>query len=961
MKGKLFNNTNFVSIAPDNDNAFDSRIDVTGARNPNLVNNNGIDIQSHNTGTTSTTPIITNDEVGATFRFTTGGDVYYPSLLVFSTELYLPKLCYDYSIKQDGRYLDVDRSLYPIAHLDSKISSSDLDITVYIKNMEADIAAEGIAIRSDVNKTIFDHTGNIYTSNINGSALINRGTPTTTTPLCEYDKDGNNLTTNNGCTDGHNIRKGNGTLDDGDYIYTKFSLSPNNISGLSGVDEPLGLSLKYYIMADGSKIEYPDYALGGENVPLCEPTVGYTPEWGQFNVVQSGQSGAPMNNIYTQVSRNSFDTAVVFDSSVGTGDNEAPSSDINTTVLVEIIDIGSFGDINASCAKPDANVSQAIFVPINFNSSNYQTNITTQTNDYYNFAVQNAAFRIWYFSDDNGTLIQGWTANTSNSNKTVNSISGLYNNNIHTECIVACSTSTSSTCFSCIKQNYAKPLCSRDNFSVRPESYDVRLYDVNQALPTYDIDTNPTNTKNTTKSDISSILNYDPISSAATVPMNLAAGYDYRFDITATGNDGIVHVPGYTRSFEGGLDYNASFNWNPQTVGLDCNDTTSRNLSFFISNGEMKNEERSQNQVGEYLLNITDTLWTAVDWQSMSHHDTSTTGGFTTGNDCIIDDSTTTSTLIPYKHGCTITTNHGSDGGGRFYQDHNVTFHPYRFLMTGITPSVGLNHQPLTANVTPSYIYMANMFQNNYNDQNMSFHLNGNIQAVGFDDGALNNYTGGCYAKNLDLNVTESNTTLLSSDGTNIGYHANFHNLDVNNTIIVADNIDINTSSFSGLTTSANYFTNELFGSMNTILNLNYERNASMPVNPKAITYIQYDVNCTVLADCTFYADLKADARSEGNLTIDGNAGVNGRVVYYYGRTNAPRQRFVSPKGTASDPAVDFIYYEVSCSGIGCDKTLLQGGMDSNSTDDSRWYINANHSIGFGTAGDVTKKTRYRG
>ena len=947
MKGKLFNNSNFVSIAPNSDNAFDSRIDVTGVRNPNLVNNNGIDIQVHDTGTTSTTPIITNDEVGATFRFTTGGDVYYPSLLVFVTELYLPKLCYDYSIKQDGRYLDVDRTLYPVAHLDSRISSSDLDITVYIKNMEADIAAEGIAIRSDVNETVFDQTGNIYTSNTNGSALINRGAPTTTNPLCDYNKDGNNLTTNNGCTDGHNFRKGNGILGDGDYIYTKFSLLPSNISGFTGVDEPLGLSIKYYIMADGNKVEYPDYALGSDNVPLCEPTASYTPQWGQFNVVQSGQSGAPMNNIYTQVSRNIFNTAVVFDSSVGTGNNEAPTSNINTTVLVEIIDISSFGDINASCANPDASLSELIFVPINFDSTNYQIDITAQANDYYNFAVKNAAFRIWYFNDANGTLIQGWTAATSNSNKTLASIANLYDSNVHTQCLTECSTSTSTTCFSCIKTNYAQPLCSRDNFSVRPESYDVRIYDINQSLPAYDLDSDPGNIKNTTKNDISTILNYNPLSSAATTRMNLATGYDYRFDITATGHDGVVKVPGYTRSFEPESDHNVTLTWDPQLVVTNCDDNISRDLSFYIANGIVANEEKLQDQVGEYSLNIIDKTWTAVDWKDTTHHDTSATGGFLAGDDCILNSSTTISEISPLKHGCTITTDHGSDGSGRFYQNHDIEFHPYKFVMSSIMPSVGINNQVLSINATPSFVYMANMFQNNYQDQNMSFHLNGTIQAVSYDNANLSNYVGGCYAKAIDLIVTKSNTTLTDIDGNSILYQANFHNLDENGTIITAHTIDINetspTSSIA-VSTGANYFTEPLKGAMVTRLNFNYDRNTSVAANPKSITYAKYETNCTTPSDCTFYADLKTDKKSEGNLTIDGHLGVNGTVVHYYGRTNAPRQRFVGQTGK------DFIYYEVYCNGAGCDIKLLQDGSTSKFSDDPRWFINTQHTNGFGVA-----------
>ena len=228
---------------------FDSRIDIPATRKPNLINNNGTDIHIYNVGTSSGgSGIINTNEVGARFNFTSNADVYFPSLFVFSTELYLPQLCYDYSIKQDGHYLDIDRDAYPIAQLDGRISSSPLEITVYVKNQEADIAAEGVAIKADVNDSVFDQIGNIYTSNTNGSILLDRGTPFTSDPLCAYNKNGNNSVNNNGCTNGHDIRKGNGTLKAQDYVFTQFTLEPQNISGISNVDQPLGIISKilYY-------------------------------------------------------------------------------------------------------------------------------------------------------------------------------------------------------------------------------------------------------------------------------------------------------------------------------------------------------------------------------------------------------------------------------------------------------------------------------------------------------------------------------------------------------------------------------------------------------------------------------------------------------------------------------------------------------------------------------------------
>jgi hypothetical protein len=299
MAGATYNTTltNYWSS-----NEFNSRVDTSGDRNPSLTNNNGIDIHKYDVGTTTGAKnIIKNNETGAKLKFTTTGDHYFPSLAVFSTQLYLPQMCYDYAIKQDGRYLSVDRQAYPVAQLDSSITSSPLDVLVYLKNKEADLPAEGIAIKSDVNNSRFTMTTNMSTSNVNGTTLIDRGTPDFANPLCAYDKNGDNATTNHGCTDGHDVRKGLGSLGSQEYIYFKYQLNPQEISGIFGdVNESLGLSIKYYTTAGGNKVEYPDYTLGGVNVPMCPPTVGYNPAWGQFNVVKRD---SVKNNLVTQISR----------------------------------------------------------------------------------------------------------------------------------------------------------------------------------------------------------------------------------------------------------------------------------------------------------------------------------------------------------------------------------------------------------------------------------------------------------------------------------------------------------------------------------------------------------------------------------------------------------------------------------------------------------------------------------
>ena len=957
LKGET-KHTNYTSIAPDSDNAFNSRIDVPAVRSPNLINNNGIDIQYYNIGTSDGGKgIIDNNEVGATFKLTTGGDVYFPSLVVFSTELYLPRMCYDFSVKQDGAYLKLNRDEYPEPIINDRLSPSDIEITVYLKNQEADFPAENIALKSDVNDSIFfvnksssgdpDH---IYVSNVNGAKLIDRGTLDYANPLPDYDKNTDYSADNQGLTNGHDILKGIGSLDAQEYIYTKYTLHPNDFSGFTDINESLGLSVSFYITANGSKIDYTDYLLGSEKIPLCPPSDAYIPQWGLFNVVEHGQT---TNNIRTQISRKPFDADVIFDSEIETGTNDAPSGDINTTVLVEIIDIDAFGDLNASCAKPDSAVTAPIYLGLHYTHDDYQQLITPQSADYYNFAVKNAAFRVWYFTDNNSTLIQNWTATTAldSANKTLLSISGLYDSKVHTACTTECDASPNSTnCFECIFKNYAKPLCSRDNFSVRPESYDVRIYDNNQSS----VETDP-------KNDLSVYYGYDTSSSSTpSTRMQLAAGYDYRFDINSTGHDNTQRTPGYTRYFTGASDFNATLIWDSSLADTSyCNNTENQNIVFYIRNGIMTNQERNSSNVGEYKLNITDTSWTAVDWDPalLSHHSDSS---FVSGADCITN--STSSSLVGGKYGCTISTNHGTDGNGHYYRDSSIFFHPYRFDLNGTTgsnpifPSYSTNFTVLGSN---NYIYYADI--NNSDDENMSYHIDGSIVAAGANGIALNNFVNQCYAKPIKISIKTSDRTLKDSNGNDVAYVVRFH--DMNTSGEVDQALDINYSNSTTptadivfetvQTATKGYFPKSFNGKTEVQLNLNYARQKNVPINPKELSFFSFTTECkNAAADCTFSSDLVHNKTTKAVEDLNSSL----KIKHYYGRTHNPRQSFDKNASTTYTDAADLIYYEVYCAETTCDKTLLQNGITSKFSDDPRWFINENHLPSFGLPGHANQK-----
>ena len=70
-------------------NAFYSYISGNFNRTPSYANNQGIDIQNHDVS-----HIIQHNQYSSTITLTSTQDTYFPSMIAFSTELYIPDVCY---------------------------------------------------------------------------------------------------------------------------------------------------------------------------------------------------------------------------------------------------------------------------------------------------------------------------------------------------------------------------------------------------------------------------------------------------------------------------------------------------------------------------------------------------------------------------------------------------------------------------------------------------------------------------------------------------------------------------------------------------------------------------------------------------------------------------------------------------------------------------------------------------
>lgn len=894
LKTTNYNTNNTVNLTPAgvNDQTFNSSISGSYYKLPNLTNNNGIDIQSYEIG-----DYLTPKQTEMAFHFTSDQDTYWPSLLAFNTELYEPKICYDFSYRQNGVELDITGDLGEKPNINTYLDDVPIEVGIYFRNKEADLAIKNLSFYTNLDSNTTNYVAydlnSTYMSSVNGSVLEG-AIQEVISNACDYNS---SSTSPKVCTKDGNIRVGLGRLATGysqissgelgseEYQFFQFNLN-NTLTGKQNID--LNMSIDYYITPEnGTPIPRLNRYLGQE-IDICSEDTTYNPVWGIFNVADRGSS---YYNLKTQVAKKPFNVDLQFfekDASTGEYTDATPSKDINTSVIVEIFDVEPFHDVEAACANPTAHTSTPIYLNVNLsqNGSNL-TQIPTQSSDYYNFAIKNAAFRVWHFNDQNGALIENFSIDGNGT-----SSNGLYNSSIHLDCIVKCNNAeTSDTCYQCIKSKYATPVCSRDNFSIRPESFDIRVHDINQTTK----DAN-------SKIDLSALLNYTPdAGSAPTQRLNLATGYTTVYDINATNHTDLKATPWYVRTL------NVSNTWDPQTVGLVCNDDSNYTFEIgFNANGLVTNKEYIQEQVGEYSMQLEDSAWTNVD-VSKSHH---ISGYFdlSANSDCIQNSTTTAGSI----NGCLISTNHTNNDASHTYRNIDVTYKPYRFALPAIT--------------LPVFRYMSNV--DNNASRVMSTNYNGNIEARGFDNTIPSNYVGGCYAN--DINITFNGNVELST----ASYEARF--IDFNSTNTAQDDfvLDINNSidnNISSFIVTSDHFRRDNNGIINMNISMNYERNASTPINPLIVQLTKIDVNCTNIANCQINANLTSDFNITGT-----NDFVDANITHYYGRVHAPDQRFEGTNGVAQ------IYYEVYCDD--CNKTLYNVS-DTESIDSINWFKNLRHDL----------------
>lgn len=916
---------------------FDSRIDVSGTRSPNLTNNNGIDIQTYDIGTTSgALGLITNEEKTAWMKFTTTGDTFFPSLAVFSTNLYVPEICYDYSFAQNNRFFPHDTSL--TAHIKGNLLNTEpLTANIMFKNKTA--GSEAKSIKLYINN--IDSTGELqfYTDS---TLALQKTLPNSyyyiPVPAADILKN----TVDDLAFD---WLTGSDTLGYSESIFTTFKLNPL-VSG--SIDVPLYMSIDYEYVVDGVNYPMTNVALDSRIKRCTAAPSEYNPvEW-IFNVVDSGLNPGTIAegatnvkyNLPTQVANRPVDIKVVsFDP------NQLDRvKAISGMVAIEMIDVGGYLDTKSSCDDPNSAITPRAWLALGDIEDNVTSATLTETlfdtglntgvtaTDYFKNVRENVAYRVSYnLADDNGSIKFNAMSGASgtryhldnfpdyggqvcavdmDNNPNSADLVPQYCGDAGTSYASAMTGAETRACMECIYGYKTKSVCSRDNFAIRPEGFDIKITDPIGAT----------------------VVPYDA---------NISAGYMYRFDVNATNHLNANATSGYTAWFDGANpDQNVSLSWEPNGhIDTGCNDTTNPSLQFFFANGQITAQNRNHTNVGRYKLGMKDTMWTKVDQWPISHHNDNINWLQDT-NDCASGDAVPlynpTYAYINNMVGCQISSSHTKlKAPTAIYSDYNLSFRPDHFDLSSVGMSTGTRFSTSVINQN-AWTYM-----NNVNtDENMSVRYFGKIIAKGDDNGTLSNFVDNCYAEplNLDLNLTFPTTAGLPS----WRYRLQEVNASIPpaiwrdaNAVIVtpATNISRNLLTFpqSGFLKNQN-------GLVDMNLSINFDRNQTLPVNPITVGLNNLQVKCQTSNNCKSIADGSTNHVPDANLTTNSN------ITFAYGRLLTKDIRVFGPMSFIANG-----WYEVF------NLPTFNGATYQPSKNGVSWFMNAMHDDNLSGDASVTR------
>ncbi len=400
--------------------------------------------------------------------------------------------------------------------------------------------------------------------------------------------------------------------------------------------------------------------------------------------------------------------------------------------------------------------------------------------------------------------------------------------------------------------------------------------------------------------------------------VSLAAGYkDYNLTATATKYLSSLPATDYNKTFVKKYDLN--------TTGT-CAFTEPLKHTIKFKDGN-HTARFTHNDVGRFILDLKDSNWTNVD-QNSSHLG------------CIPN-----STIIPadttLKVGCDI---------NLYLNDIEVNFQPDHF-------AVNLNMLNLPQNAGHNdFIYMMEL---NATNDNVAIAFDGNITAQNTDNNATSNFTAGCVATNLLLNL---NATTVSVEGTNQDIFTTDNITPVNFSRIIRFNDEPNPANFdlnntirrinTILPISSNRFLNDRNGTMTLDMRYNLNKTLQQPINPVEVRFHNIDVNSS---------DANSSAYQIDNHIPSGTSIFPNNVRnFYFARVvsdlnNYPRVNINLSPLVRTPLNVD-IYCGTTLANYCTDRNVIaNSNIAGTIREQNGWYISAKHNGDLD--GNVTRLT----
>ena len=801
-----------------------------------------------------------------------GTDDYIASMIAFSVDLYIPEVCYDYDIRMGE---DV-----PIGSENRDINSSiipghNIHAVVALRSREGDLNLDNSTLALKFNK---------QASKIK---FINAKQSSDDVNFYEDAKIINNTNPIKVAV-GKDAHIAPGTIKPKQTTYADFEYEIKTPNLDTNFDIIFNATIDY----GSGDLNVTKSTLDG-TLMRCGTEKGYNPPLGLFNVerVDSDDFSTSQPNkrfpLYTQVAGKKFKLHMVHYDKDGKREVEL---DKNLDVMLELIDANRF-HIDEKTGKSIFVCSYPQGIPgtkdtRGFGSGESRHSIVFNTDT----SLPNVAVRIKYVVSPTGKLVSIFDCDHGDNRQcNKNAYDGNFEGDSY--CNTICDKNSNTTdreCRNCIEKYWVKSVCSRDNFAIRPESYNISIYDTNQSK----------------ENDAKQLVVNDKKDKK-----NFVAQYQYLVDANATLYRSKKSVSSYYQDFnlegESELNYNDTkfdtaltlYNKNASS----CNNKKSKRYKLSFYNGKVLGKENKisskpmgaileSSDIGKYLLHIADKDFTIVDQKSYPNKRYKT-------DDCLVDNTTVTENYSSGINGCVTATDiNGIGHSGSKHYDIDMGFVPDHFDLSDIKLTRGSSNNK-------KWIYMSSL------PSTMALKASGLITAVGAKGDNLSNFTSSCLAKDVNMSIKLKSNPGLDNIYSSNGIKVDFKYMIGTNNVSVTQNGSFlnssdNFSTDENETTHAfalnkNMFTNDLNGSARLNVNYNFERSYNDPVNP---------VKLSVKKMKTSIDDIAVNGHMKADYTPEGIREYNEDFTFFYGAGIPSRNSYSTKESNITTPVSVRIY-----------------------------------------------------